>query len=58
MYPQILLRRLIFKAPDNETATAAILHLGAMGNVHTTTSQAFTAVEINKIVAKVQGDGK
>ena len=46
---------LILEAPDEETATAAILHLGAMGNVHTTTCRAFTAAEIDKIVAKVHG---
>ena len=34
---------LILEAPDDETATAAILHLGAMGNVHTTTCRAFTS---------------
>lgn len=44
---------LICEAPDDETATAAILHLGAMGNVHTTTCRAFTAAEMEKIVAKV-----
>jgi len=45
---------LILEAPDEETATAAILHLGAMGNVHTSTCRAFTAAELEKIVAKVQ----
>lgn len=44
---------LILEAPDDETATAAILHLGAMGNVHTTTCRAFTAVEMDKILARV-----
>ena len=28
---------LIFEAPDDETATTLLLHLGAVGNVHTTT---------------------
>ena len=46
---------LILEAPDDETATAAVLHLGAMGNVHTTTVRAFTAAEMDKIVAKVHG---
>ena len=46
---------LIFEAPDDETATAAILHLGAMGNVHTTTCRAFTAAEMNKVLAKMGG---
>jgi len=29
---------------------------GAMGNVHTTTCRAFTAAEMDKIVAKVHGE--
>jgi uncharacterized protein with GYD domain len=49
---------LILEAPDDETATAVILHLGAMGNVHTSTCRAYTAAEMEKIVAKVHGDGK
>jgi uncharacterized protein with GYD domain len=44
---------LILEAPDEETAAAAILHLGGMGNVHTTTCRAFTASEMEKIVNKV-----
>jgi len=44
---------LIFEAPDDETATMLLLHLGALGNVHTTTVRAFTAGEMDKILAKV-----
>jgi uncharacterized protein with GYD domain len=44
---------LILEAPDDETATAAILHLEAMGNVHTTTCRAFNAAEMDSIVSKV-----
>ncbi len=44
---------LIFEAPDDETATAFLLHIGAMGNVHTTTTRAFTANEMDKVLAKV-----
>jgi len=44
---------LIFEAPDDETATTLLLHIGAMGNVHTTTCRAFTAAEMDKILAKV-----
>lgn len=44
---------LIMEAPDDETATTVLLHLGAAGNVHTTTCRAFTAAEMDKIVAKV-----
>jgi len=46
---------LIFEAPDDETATILLLHLGAAGNVHTTTCRAFTAAEMDTILAKVQG---
>src|SRR5260221_7325262 len=46
---------LIFEAPDDETASSMLLHLGAMGNVHTTTCRAFTAAEMDKILAKVHG---
>ena len=44
---------LIFEAPDDETATTLLLHLGAMGNVHTTTVRAFTAAEMDAILTKV-----
>jgi uncharacterized protein with GYD domain len=47
---------LVLEAPDDEAATAALLHLGAMGNVHTSTCRAYTAAEMAKIVAKVHGD--
>lgn len=47
---------LILEAPDDETATAAILRLAAMGNVHTTTCRAFTASEMEKIVSKLHGE--
>jgi uncharacterized protein with GYD domain len=44
---------LILEAPDDETATTALLHLGAMGNVHTTTMRAFNAAEMDKILSNV-----
>src|SRR5450631_4138820 len=44
---------LIFEAVDDETATTLLLHLGAAGNVHTTTVRAFTAAEMDKILEKV-----
>lgn len=44
---------LILEAPDDETAAAAVLHLGAMGNVHTTTYRAFTTAEMEKLVSKL-----
>jgi uncharacterized protein with GYD domain len=46
---------LILEAPDDETATTLLLHLGASGNVQTTTVRAFTAGEMDKILAKVNG---
>ena len=45
---------LILEAPDDESATAALLHLGAMGNVHTSTCRAYTAPEMDKIVGKIK----
>ena len=44
---------LILEAPDDETAMTVLLHLASIGNVHTTTVRAFTATEMDKIVAKV-----
>ena len=44
---------LLFEAPDDETATAAALSLGALGNVRTQTMRAFNAEEMDKIVAKM-----
>ena len=41
----------VWEAPDEETATAALLHLGALGNVRTQTARAFTAPEMEKILA-------
>ena len=46
---------LIFEAPDDETATALMLHLGRKGNVQTTTARAFTAGEMDEILVKVSG---
>ena len=45
---------LILDAPDDETATALLLQLGAQGNVQTTTCRAFTAAEMDQILSKVQ----
>jgi uncharacterized protein with GYD domain len=46
---------LTFDAPDEETATAWLLSVGAQGNVRTTTVRAFSASEMDKIVAKMSG---
>jgi uncharacterized protein with GYD domain len=44
---------LIFEASDDETATALMLQIGKSGNVHTTTARAFTAGEMDEILAKI-----
>ena len=49
---------LIMEAADDETATAALLFLRGMGNVHTSTCRAFTAAEMDKIVAKQSASEK
>jgi uncharacterized protein with GYD domain len=41
---------LVFDAPDDETATAAMLHLSSQGNVQTTTARAFGSSEFEKVV--------
>jgi uncharacterized protein with GYD domain len=41
---------LILEAPDDETATAAMLHLLSQGNVQTTTARAFDSSEIEKVI--------
>ena len=42
----------ISEAPDDESATAFSLALGAQGNVRTTTMRAFSGEEMRRIVAK------
>ena len=44
---------IIFEAADGETAAAAMMQLSGQGYVHTTTSRAFEAGEIDKVVAKL-----
>ena len=44
---------IVFDAPDDETASAALVHLGTFGNVQTTTARAFNAAEMGKILAKL-----
>jgi uncharacterized protein with GYD domain len=41
---------IVFEAPDDETATAAMLSLSSKGNVQTTTARAFDAGEIDKVI--------
>jgi uncharacterized protein with GYD domain len=42
----------ISEFPDDETATAFLLKVGALGNVRTTTMRAFDADEVDRIIAK------
>lgn len=44
---------IVFDAPDEETATALMLHLGSFGNVHTQTARAYQADEIEQIIGKL-----
>jgi uncharacterized protein with GYD domain len=46
---------IIMQAPDGETATGFLLQLGSLGNVKTTTCRAFSAAEMDAILAKVSG---
>ena len=41
---------IVFEAPDDETATAAMLSLSSKGNVQTSTARAFDAGEIEKAI--------
>jgi uncharacterized protein with GYD domain len=43
----------VFDAPDDETATAAMLHLSSQGNVQTTTARAFDSSEIEKVIGSL-----
>jgi uncharacterized protein with GYD domain len=42
---------LIFEAPDEQAATALMVHLASQGNVHTQTVPAHTAAEMEKVLA-------
>ncbi len=44
---------LVFEAPDDETATALMLHMSQAGNVKTNTTRAFTASEMDKVLGIV-----
>jgi uncharacterized protein with GYD domain len=44
---------LVMDAPDEETVTALMLHLGIKGNVQTQTCRAFNAAEMEQILAKL-----
>jgi len=42
---------IVFEAPDEATATAAMLHLSSSGNIRTQTARAFDTAEMQKIVS-------
>jgi uncharacterized protein with GYD domain len=42
---------IVFEAPDETVATAAMLNLASKGNVRTQTARAFDAAEMEKILA-------
>jgi uncharacterized protein with GYD domain len=46
---------LVFDAPDEETATALMLQLCSAGSVHTQTARAYKTVEMEGILAKMNG---
>jgi uncharacterized protein with GYD domain len=41
---------ILFEAPDEETATAALLYLGSLGNMRTQTARAYDPAEMQKIL--------
>jgi uncharacterized protein with GYD domain len=41
---------IVCEAPDEETLTAAMLHLGSLGYIRTQTARAFDAAEMQKIL--------
>ncbi len=43
----------IFEAPDEETAASVLLGSDMLGNIRTQTMRAFTAPEMDKIVARI-----
>lgn len=43
----------IFEAPDDETAASVLLAADMLGNIRTQTMRAFTATEMDKILARV-----
>ena len=45
---------LIFEAADDDTATAFMLHVSSLGYVKTTTARAFTAAEMDKLLATLK----
>jgi uncharacterized protein with GYD domain len=44
---------MIMEAPDEDTATAAMLYLGSLGNVHTQTARLYNAAEMEEVLGKI-----
>jgi uncharacterized protein with GYD domain len=44
---------IVFEAPDEDTATAAMLSLSSSGNVRTQTARAFNFAEMQKILVRL-----
>lgn len=44
---------IICEAPDDQTATAALLHLGSLGNIRTQTARAYDAADMQRIVSRL-----
>ena len=44
---------ILTEAPDEETVTAALLHVGSLGSIRTQTTRAFDAAEMQKIIARM-----
>jgi uncharacterized protein with GYD domain len=41
---------IVLEAPDEETATAALLHLGSLGGIRTQTARAYSPAEMQNIL--------
>ena len=41
---------IVLEAPDEARATAALLHLGSLGNIRTQTARAYDPAEMQKIL--------
>jgi uncharacterized protein with GYD domain len=46
---------IVFDAPDDTAATAAMLQLASQGNVRTETARAFQAAEMEKVLTMLPG---
>jgi uncharacterized protein with GYD domain len=44
---------IVCEAPDEETLTTALLHLGSLGNMRTQTARAFDPAEMQNILGKL-----